>query len=63
MTWDRSVDTDIGIVERRETARLLDLGREGGYNFAPAHAVESDVPLANILAFLNVVKTRKEGRE
>lgn len=38
---------------RRETRRLLELGREGGYIFAPAHAVEGDVPLANILAFLD----------
>ncbi len=38
---------------RRESRRLLEQGREGGYIFAPSHAVESDVPLANILAFLD----------
>ncbi len=37
---------------RRECRRLLDQGREGSYIFAPSHAVESDVPLANILAFI-----------
>jgi uroporphyrinogen decarboxylase len=41
---------------RRETSRLIALGREGGYIFAPAHAVESDVPLPNILAFLDAVQ-------
>jgi hypothetical protein len=28
------------------------LGREGGYIFAPAHAVAGDVPLANMLALI-----------
>ena len=41
---------------RRETARLLELGREGGYIFAPAHDVEGDVPLENMLAFIEVVQ-------
>jgi uroporphyrinogen decarboxylase len=40
---------------RRETRALLDLGRDGGYIFAPAHAVEGDVPLENMLAFLDIV--------
>ena len=43
---------------RRETQWLLDLGREGGYIFAPAHAVEGDVPLENILAFIDVVQAQ-----
>lgn len=38
---------------RRESRRLLEQGREGGYIFAPSHAVEGDVPLANILAFID----------
>ncbi|MBM4155168.1 MAG: uroporphyrinogen-III decarboxylase-like protein [Lentisphaerae bacterium] len=38
---------------RAESRRLLDLGAAGGYIFAPSHAVEGDVPLANILAFLD----------
>jgi uroporphyrinogen decarboxylase len=37
---------------RRETRRLLELGREGGYIFAPAHAVEGDVPVENMVAFI-----------
>ena len=37
---------------RRESRRLLEQGRGGGYIFAPSHAVEGDVPLANILAFI-----------
>jgi uroporphyrinogen decarboxylase len=40
---------------RRETEHLLALGREGGYIFAPAHDVEGDVPLENMLAFVNVL--------
>lgn len=41
---------------RRETEHLLRLGRDGSYIFAPAHAVEGDVPLENILAFIDVVQ-------
>ena len=41
---------------RRETRRLLDMGREGGYIFAPAHDVEGDVPLENMLAFIHLVQ-------
>ncbi len=38
---------------RAETRRLLELGRKGGYILSPAHAVEGDVPLANMLAFID----------
>ena len=41
---------------RRATQHLLDLGREGGYIFAPAHDVEGDVPLENMLAFIEVIQ-------
>ncbi len=41
---------------RAETRRLLDLGRQGSYIFAPAHDVEGDVPLENMLAFIEVVQ-------
>ncbi len=34
---------------------LLKSGKDGGYIFAPAHAVEGDVPLENMLAFMDVL--------
>ena len=37
---------------RRESKRLLELGSETGYIFAPSHDVVGDVPLENILAFI-----------
>jgi uroporphyrinogen decarboxylase len=49
-----------GTVEdvRKETRRLLDMGARGGYIFAPAHDVEGDVPLENMLAFLELVQNQ-----
>ena len=41
---------------RAETEWLIELGRGGGYIFAPAHAVEGDVPLENMLAFIETVQ-------
>ncbi|MBN1641817.1 MAG: uroporphyrinogen-III decarboxylase-like protein [Anaerolineae bacterium] len=41
-----------------ETRDLLALGAEGGYIFAPAHDVEGDVPLANMLAFIDTVQSQ-----
>jgi uroporphyrinogen decarboxylase len=43
---------------RRETRWLLELGQEGGYIFAPAHDVEGDVPLENMLAFIEVAQAQ-----
>jgi uroporphyrinogen decarboxylase len=43
---------------RAETRRLIDLGCAGGYIFAPAHAVEGDVPLENMLAFIEVIQSQ-----
>ena len=37
------------------TRKLLGAGADGGYVFAPAHAVEGDVPLENMLAFIEVL--------
>ena len=41
-----------------ETRRLIELGRAGGYIFAPAHAVEGDVPLENMLAFIDEMQAQ-----
>ncbi len=43
---------------RAESRALLELGREGGYIFAPAHAVEGDVPLENMLAFIEEAQSQ-----
>lgn len=43
---------------RGETRHLLELGREGGYIFAPSHDVEGDVPLENMLAFIEIVQSQ-----
>ena len=47
---------------KQESQRLLDLGREGGYIFAPAHDVEGDVPLENMLAAIDVVQGQQGFR-
>lgn len=47
---------------RHESRRLLALGRDGGYIFAPGHAVEGDVPLANMLAFIDEAKRQEAYR-
>ena len=49
-----------GTVEdvRVETKRLLHMGASGGYIFAPAHDVEGDVPLENMLAFIDLVQNQ-----
>ena len=44
---------------KAQTRRLLEAGAEGGYIFSPAHAVEGDVPIENMLAFLDVVKGQR----
>jgi len=41
---------------RRETADLIDMGRSGNYILSPAHAVEGDVPLPNMLAFIETAQ-------
>ena len=46
---------------RRETERLLELGRYGGYILSPAHAVEGDVPLENMLAFIELAQAQTAG--
>jgi uroporphyrinogen decarboxylase len=53
-----------GTVEdvRAEARRLVELGRAGGYIFAPAHDVEGDVRLENMLAFIQVVQDQSGYR-
>lgn len=49
-----------GTVEqvRAETRHRLALGAQGGYILAPAHDVEGDVPLQNILAMIEEVQAQ-----
>ncbi|MBN1911561.1 MAG: hypothetical protein JW818_17600 [Pirellulales bacterium] len=48
---------------RRETRHLLALGREGSYIFAPSNAVCDDVPLENMLAFLDELRSQPGYRD
>jgi len=41
---------------RTETESLIRAGSAGGYILSPAHAVEGDVPLENMLMFINIVQ-------
>lgn len=43
---------------RAETSRLLKAGEKGGYILSPAHAVEGDVPLDNVLAVIETAKNQ-----
>jgi uroporphyrinogen decarboxylase len=43
---------------RKEIRRLIGLGRQGGYIISPAHAVEGDVPLENMLAMISEVQNQ-----
>jgi len=54
-----------GTVEdvRKEMKRLLKMGARGGYIFAPAHDLEGDVPLENMLAFIELVQNQPGYRE
>ncbi len=50
-----------GTVEqvRSESDYLLRLGAKGSYIFSPAHAVEGDVPIENMLAFIEMAKMQE----
>ena len=43
---------------RKETHKLIEAGNQGGYIFAPAHDIEGDVLLENMLAFLETIKNQ-----
>lgn len=43
---------------RRETEGLLSAGSRGSYILAPAHDVEGDVPLENMLAFIEIAQAQ-----
>ncbi len=43
---------------RAETRRLLAMGAAGDFILAPAHAVEGDVPLENMLAFIEAAQAQ-----
>jgi len=47
-----------GTVEdiRKETQALIEHGRAGGYILSPSHAVEDDVLLENMLAFIDAAR-------
>lgn len=46
---------------RDETRRLIAMGRAGGYILSPAHAVEGDVPLENMLAFIDEARSQAKS--
>jgi uroporphyrinogen decarboxylase len=45
---------------RKATQHLIDLGSDGGYVLSPAHAVPKDVPLENMLAFIETAQAQPE---
>jgi uroporphyrinogen decarboxylase len=46
---------------RREARTLIERGRPGGYILSPAHDVEGDVPLENMLAFIEIAQGQLRG--
>jgi len=46
---------------KRETNALLNEGKTGNYIFAPAHAIPGDVPIENMMAFLEIIHNQING--
>ena len=42
-----------------ESRKLLEMGRKGGFIFSPAHAVESDVPVENLVAMIDLLQNQE----
>jgi uroporphyrinogen decarboxylase len=47
---------------RKGTRRLIDMGEKGSFVLSPAHAVEGDVPLENMIAFIEETQGQKGYR-
>ena len=43
---------------RKEVKRLVRLGSDGGYIFAPAHSVEGDVSIENLLSMIETIQAQ-----
>ncbi len=43
---------------RAETARLIEMGQDGGYIFSPSHSVPPDVPPENLVAMMEVLRAQ-----
>jgi len=43
---------------RAQVREMIDLGRAGGYILSPSHALESDVPMENILALIETAQNQ-----